>query len=161
MLDADGGLTKQIESVTNSNGICWSADAKTMYYIDTPTQEVTAYDFDLATGAISNPRTCVDTAAQGYASSPDGMTIDAEGKLWVAFCHGGCVVRFNPETGKKMLQVDFPCIETTACAFGGENLDRLFVTTGIKPGLDEPEAGRIFVVDGLGVKGVPAFAYAG
>lgn len=161
MLDAEGRLTKKIESVTNSNGLCWSADAKTMYYIDTPTQSVTAYDFDLNSGGLSNPRTCVDTAALGYSSSPDGMTIDAEGKLWVAFCHGGCVVRFDPEKGQKMQQVDIPCVETTACAFGGPNLDRLFVTTGIKKDADEPEAGRVFVVDGLGVKGVPGFAYSG
>lgn len=161
LLDIDGTLSKKIEGVTNSNGLCWSADAKTFYYIDTPTQSITAYDFDLATGAIANPRTCVDTAALGYTSSPDGMTIDNEGQLWVAFCHGGCVVRFDPQTGRKLQQVDFPCIETTACAFGGPNLDRLFVTTGIKSGLEEPEAGKVFVVDGLGVRGSAAFAYKG
>jgi sugar lactone lactonase YvrE len=161
MLDLDGELMEQIENVTNSNGLCWSADAKTMYYIDTPSQSVTAYDFNLFSGQISNARTCVDTAALGYTSSPDGMTIDSEGKLWVAFCHGGCVVRFDPDNGQKLQQVDFPCVETTACAFGGPNLERLFVTTGIKKDADEPEAGRVFVVDGLGVKGVPAVPYAG
>lgn len=161
MFDLDGTIEKKIESVTNSNGLCWSADAKTFYYIDTPTQSITAYDYDLATGSIAKARTCVDTAALGYTSSPDGMTIDAEGMLWVAFCHGGCVVRFDPVTGQKLQQVDFPCIETTACAFGGSELDRLFVTTGIKSGLDEPDAGKVFVVDGLGVQGVPAFAYKG
>ena len=103
----------------------------------------------------------VDTAAHGYNSSPDGMTIDADGMLWVAFCHGACVVRFNPQTDKELQRVDLPCIETTACAFGGENLDRLFVTTGIKADLDEPDAGKVFVIDGLGVKGVPAFAFKG
>lgn len=161
MLDCDGSIERKIDSVTNSNGLCWSADAKTFYYIDTPTQSVAAYDFDLESGAIANKRICIDTAAAGYDSSPDGMTMDAQGMLWIAFCHGGCVVRFNPATGEKLQQVDFPCIETTACAFGGPNLDRLFVTTGIKPGLDEPDAGKVFVVDGLGVQGVPAFAFKG
>jgi len=160
-LDTDGTISLKVPEVTNSNGICWSADAKTMFYIDTPTQEVRAYDYDLKTGEISNPRMAVDTAAHGYASSPDGMTIDAEGMLWVAFCHGGCVVRFDPNKDKELMRVDLPCIETTACTFGGPNLDRLFVTTGIKPNLDEPGAGQVFVIDGLGIQGVPAFAYKG
>lgn len=160
-LDTDGRCTLKVSDVTNSNGICWSTDAQAMYYIDTPTQEVRAYDFDLKSGAIDRPRIVVDTAAHGYASSPDGMTIDTEGMLWVAFCHGGCVVRFDPSKDKELLRVDLPCIETTACTFGGANLDRLFVTTGISSGLDEPDAGRVFVIDGLGVQGLPAFAYKG
>ncbi|MGZ0656271.1 SMP-30/gluconolactonase/LRE family protein [Coraliomargarita sp. W4R72] len=160
-LDHNGSLTLKIPAVTNSNGICWSSDTKTMFYIDTPTQQVSAYDYDLESGEISNPRAVVDTAAHGYASSPDGMTIDSEGMLWVAFCHGGCVVRFNPACDKELRRVDLPCIETTACAFGGKNLDRLFVTTGVKAGLDEPDAGKVYVIDGLGVTGMPAFAYKG
>jgi sugar lactone lactonase YvrE len=132
-----------------------------MFYIDTPMQNVRAYDYDLESGAISNARVVIDTAAHGYKSSPDGMTIDADGMLWVAFCHGACVVRFDPQKDKELQRIDLPCIETTACAFGGENLDRLFVTTGIKADLDEPDAGKVFVIDGLGVKGVPAFAFKG
>jgi sugar lactone lactonase YvrE len=81
--------------------------------------------------------------------------------LWVAFCHGACVVRFDPTRDKELHRVDLPCIETTACAFGGENLDRLFVTTGIKAGHNEPGEGQVFVIDGLDIKGVPAFAYHG
>ena len=160
-LDTDGSLSLKVSGVTNSNGICWNADATKMFYIDTPTQNVRAYDYDLESGAISNARVVVDTVAHGYNSSPDGMTIDADGMLWVAFCHGGCVVRFDPRTNKELQRVDLPCIETTACAFGGENLDRLFVTTGIKADLNEPDAGKIFVIDGLGIKGVPAFAFKG
>lgn len=160
-LDTDATLQLKVSDVTNSNGICWSSDAKTMYYIDTPTQQIRAYDYDITSGEISNAQVVVDTAAHGYASSPDGMTIDADGMLWVAFCHGGCVVRFDPAKDKELQRVDLPCIETTACAFGGANLDRLFVTTGIKPDLDEPGAGKVFVIDGLGIKGVPAFSYKG
>ena len=160
-LDTDGSLSLKVSGVTNSNGICWNADATKMFYIDTPTQNVRAYDYDLESGAISNARVVVDTAAHGYNSSPDGMTIDADGMLWVAFCHGACVVRFDPRTNKELQRVDLPCIETTACTFGGENLDRLFVTTGIKTDLNEPDAGKVFVIDGLGIKGVPAFAFKG
>ena len=160
-LDTDGSLSLKISGVTNSNGICWSADATKMFYIDTPTQNVRAYDYDLESGAISKARVVVDTASHGYKSSPDGMTIDADGMLWVAFCHGACVVRFDPQTNKELQRVDLPCTETTACAFGGENLDRLFVTTGIKADLKEPDAGKVFVIDGLGIRGVPAFAFRG
>ena len=160
-LDAAGSCTLKASDVTNSNGLCWSADAATMYYIDTPTQKVRAYDFDIEGASIANPRVAVDTAALGYDSSPDGMTIDNEGMLWVAFCHGGCVVRFDPSSGKEIQKVELPCVETTACAFGGPQLDRLFVTTGIKSDLDEPDAGKVFVIDGLGVRGVPALAYKG
>ncbi len=161
MLDANRQLHTKVQEVTNSNGICWSADTTKMYYIDTFPKQIRAYDFDLASGAIRNAEVIVDTAAQDYQDSPDGMTIDAEGKLWVAFCHGGCVVRFDPATGQKLQQVDLPCVETTACAFGGPNLDRLFVTTGIHKTKQETDAGKVFVVDGLGIQGVPAFAYKG
>lgn len=161
MLDTDRRLHRRIDSVTNSNGIVWSSDDTTLYYIDTPTKQVRAFDFNPATGAIARPRTAVDTAALGLAGSPDGMAIDAEDRLWVAMCHAGTVICFDPETGRELRRVDFPCVETTACAFGGRDLDELYVTTGLKEGLDEPLAGRVFVVRGLGVAGAPATAYAG
>lgn len=160
-LDNEGACTLKIQEVTNSNGLCWSADAETFYYIDTPTKQIRAYDYELDSGVIGNARVSIDTAAEGFTDSPDGMTIDAEGKLWVAFCHGACVARFDPNTGRTLQRVELPCVETTACAFGGPNLDRLFVTTGIHKTLKEADAGKIFVIDGLGVSGVPAFAYKG
>jgi sugar lactone lactonase YvrE len=161
LLDTDGSWELKVPEVTNSNGLCWTADARTMYYIDTPAQQVRAYDFDKASGAISNARVVIDTLEAGFESSPDGMTIDAEDMVWIAFCHGGCVVRFDPRCGEPLHRLDFPCAETTSCAFGGPDLDRLFVTTGQRKGVDEPGAGRLFVVDGLGVKGVPAVGYRG
>ena len=160
-LDTNGSIGLKIPDLTNSNGICWSADARTMYHIDTPTQTIRAFDFDLSSGDISNPRIVIDSAAKGYASSPDGMTIDSNGNLWVAFCHGACVICFDPIKDKEVRRIDLPCFETTACAFGGANLDRLFVTTGVKPNLHEHDAGKVCVIDGLNVKGVPAFAYQG
>ena len=157
-LHTDLTVEKKFGPVTNSNGIVWSADARTMYYIDTPSKKIRAFDFDNATSAISNERVLWDTSAD--ASSPDGMTIDSEDRLWIAFCHGGKVVCFNPATQQVEQQIDFPCIETTACAFGGADLGDLYVTTGIKPGLTEEHAGRLFVCR-PGAKGVPAFAFAG
>ncbi len=161
MLDTDKTLHLKINEVTNSNGICWSLDAKKLYYIDTPTKQVRAYDYDLDSTNISKATIAVDTAANGFKDSPDGMTIDTNGNLWIAFCHGGCVACFDPSSGKLLNQVDLPCIETTACTFGGPNLDRLFVTTGIHKSTKEPDAGKIFVIDGLGVTGTSVFPYKG
>jgi sugar lactone lactonase YvrE len=159
MFDLQANLSVKVSGVTNSNGICWNAEATVMYYIDTPTQKILAYPFENQRGALGEPSTVVDTGEAGFAGSPDGMTIDAEGKLWVAMCHGGTVLRIDPLSGELLHQVDFPCVETTACAFGGSNLERLFVTTGLHKTLKEPDAGKVFVVDGLGVCGVPSFAY--
>ena len=159
MLDLQGNLSLKVPGVTNSNGICWNAEASAMYYIDTPTKKILAYPFENETGVLGEPSLVVDTGMAGWEGSPDGMTIDAAGKLWVAMCHGGSVLRIDPLSGDLLGQVDFPCVETTACAFGGPNLDRLFVTTGLHKTLEEPDAGMVFVVDGLGVSGVPSFAY--
>jgi sugar lactone lactonase YvrE len=157
-LHTDLRIEKKFGPVTNSNGIIWSKDAGTMYYIDTPSKRVRAFDFDRETSAITNERVIWDTSAD--ASSPDGMTIDSEDRLWIAFCHGAKVVCFDPATKKVVDQIDFPCVETTACAFGGPDLGDLYVTTGLKPGLKEELAGRVFVCR-PGARGVPADAFAG
>lgn len=157
-LHTDLRVEKKFATVTNSNGIIWSNDGRTMFYIDTPSKKIRAFDFDNGTSAISNERVIWDTSAD--SSVPDGMTIDSEGRLWIAFCHGGKVVCFNPATSKVEQQIDFPCVETTACAFGGPDLQDLYITTGIKPGLDEPLAGRLFVCR-PGATGVSSAAFAG
>ncbi len=160
MLDTDLQVQEKYGPVTNSNGICWDAGGETMYYIDTPTKKVLAFDFEVESGAISNPHAVVDTAVLGIEGSPDGMAIDELGHLWVAICHAGTVICFDPRNGAELDRVDFPCIETTAPAFGGPELSTLYVTTGQKPGLEEPLAGRLFSVD-LGVRGVPSTPFAG
>lgn len=156
-LDPDLTLHEAFGPVTNSNGIAWSTDGKTVYYIDTPRKEVLAFDYE--EGHLRNMRSVVSTAH--LDSSPDGMTIDAEGNLWIAFCHGACVASFSPETGEELRRVDLPCLETTACAFGGPELADLYVTTGVHKSVQEEHAGRLFVIRGLGVKGVTANAFAG
>lgn len=156
-LDPDLTLHEAFGPVTNSNGIAWSLDGKTAFYIDTPRKEVLAFDYDA--GQLRNLRSVISTAH--LESSPDGMTVDAEGNLWIAFCHGACVACFSPVTGAELRRVELPCLETTACAFGGPDLADLYVTTGVHRSVAEADAGRIFVVRGLGVKGVAAFAFAG
>jgi sugar lactone lactonase YvrE len=158
-LDADLTLHEAFGPVTNSNGIVWSGDGKTVFYIDTPRREVLAFDYEADSGQLRNLRSVVSTAH--IDASPDGMTIDAIGRLWVAFCHGGCVACFDPVNGEEVQRVNFPALETTACAFGGENLDELYVTTGIHGKIQEEHGGRLFVVKGLGVRGVTASAFAG
>jgi len=157
-LDPDLTLHEAFGPVTNSNGIAWSADGKTVFYIDTPRKEVLAFDYE-EDGRLRNLRSVISTAH--LDSSPDGMTIDAEGNLWIAFCHGGCVACFSPASGKEIRRIGLPCVETTACAFGGPDLADLYVTTGIHKSIVEEHAGRLFVIRGLGVKGVPAHAFAG
>ena len=160
-LDQSGSLKRMIPGVTNSNGICWDQEKKLMYYIDTPTQKVIVYDYELASGKIENSRIAVDFTKFGIEGSPDGMTMDSEGMLWVAMCHGGAVLQVNPDTGELLRKVLLPCVETTACTFGGNRLDRLFVTTGIHKTLEEAGAGHVFVVDGLQAQGTPAQPYHG
>ncbi|MEI7928745.1 MAG: SMP-30/gluconolactonase/LRE family protein [Verrucomicrobiales bacterium] len=156
-LDPDLSLHEVFGPVTNSNGIAWSGDGKTAYYIDTPRREVLAFDYE--NGHLRNPRTAFSTEA--IEGSADGMTIDADDHLWVAFCHGACVVCFDPATGNELQRVELPCLETTACAFGGPGLADLYVTTGIHKSVVEEHAGRLLLVRGLGVCGVPACAFRG
>jgi len=148
-------ITHAYGPVTNSNGIAWSSGGETCYYIDTPTKAILAFDYQ--SGVLNRPREVVSTRA--FDSSPDGMTIDDQGNLWVAFCHGGCVVCFDPRTGKQIEKIDLPCLETTSCAFGGASLEDLYVTTGVHKTEEEELAGRLLVIQGLGVKGVPAHPF--
>ncbi|MBC2602130.1 SMP-30/gluconolactonase/LRE family protein [Puniceicoccus vermicola] len=157
-LDSDLSHSVAYGPVTNSNGLAWSADGKTLFYIDTPSKEVKAFDYDSATGTLSNPRVVVETSNKD--SSPDGMTIDSEDNLWIAFCHGGHVARYNPETGKEVSRIDVPAHETTSCAFGGPKGNDLYISTGTAKDRDEEFGGNLFVVRDLPVSGPPAALFA-
>ena len=160
-LDQDLNLEEKVKNVKISNGLAWSLDNKTMYYIDSPTKEVLAFDYDLETAEISNKRTII-SLAEGKGV-PDGMSIDAQGKLWIAHFGGSQVSRWNPESGKKIDKVELPVSNVTSCAFGGKNLDQLYITTA-SVGLSEeqkeeqPYAGGIFRYQAE-VKGLKAFKF--
>lgn len=158
-LDPDLSLHTAFGGVTNSNGIVWSRDASTCYYIDTPRREVLAMDYSPATGELSHVRTAFSTGH--IDASPDGMAIDEDDKLWIAFCHGACVICYDPTSGKQLHRIELPCLETTACCFGGENLAELYITTGMHKNIKEENAGRLFCVKGLGVAGVPTHPFQG
>jgi len=157
-LDEKGELTTQYPGVTNSNGLCWTRDDSVMYYIDTPSKKVRRFDFDKATGEISDETIAVDTSA--LEGSPDGMTIDEEDHLWVAFCRGGVVRCFDSSSGEILETIDLPVSGVTSCAFGDDDLRTLYITTGQFPNQDEPDAGRLYRCR-PGPAGLPSVPYAG
>ena len=160
-LDTDGTVEQVRDNITISNGIVWSLDHKTMYYIDTPTYGVQAFDYDLSTGRISRPRTIISIPEE--MGCPDGMTIDEEGMLWIAHWGGGSVVRWDPNTGKSLLKVEVPAPLVTSCAFGGDDLQTLYITTA-RTDLNEeqratyPHSGGLFSIE-PGVKGVAPYLF--
>jgi sugar lactone lactonase YvrE len=159
-LDPDGSVVTMLTDVTISNGIVWSPDEATVYYIDTPTRRVDAFSFDPDEGTIRDRRPIVSVPAG--PGSPDGMTIDADGCLWVALYGGSAVHRYTPN-GVLDAVLPIPATATTCCAFGGADLDVLYITTAAKgtpPGAVEPHAGGLFAVD-PGVRGLPTTPYAG
>lgn len=159
-IDADLSCHTMATDITIANTICWSPDASIMYSTDTATGTMFAYDFDVATGAISNKR----DFARFDRGHPDGSTVDAEGYLWNARWDGACVVRFAPD-GSVDRVIEMPADQVTNCAFGGSDLSTLFITTA-RYGLSEedlettPDAGNIFVVN-TDVQGLADNRFAG
>lgn len=158
-LDADLSLHRVIEGVTIPNGIGWSPDDKTMYFTDSPTQGIDAYDFDAETGTMSNKRQFWKIS-DGTGSVPDGLTVDAEGYLWVAIHEGSRVIRVSPE-GKEVGEISMKAWKITCPVFGGSDLDELYITTA---GADDDDPhmpkgaadhGAVFKIK-MPVKGVPA-----
>ena len=160
-LDTDSTIRKMIDNVSISNGIVWSLDNTKMYYIDTPTKKVMGYDFSSETGDISNPKVAIEIPEN--IGSPDGMTIDEEGNVWIALWGGSAVGCWNPETGKLLRTIEVPAKNVTSCAFGDKDLGTLYITTARTGTSDEelikfPYAGGVFKVK-PGVKGKEAFFY--
>jgi len=156
MIDGTGEATLKLDSVTISNGIVWTKDKSTMYYIDTPTSEIKAFDYDDASGAISNMRVAIKVSdTLGF---PDGMAIDEHDQLWVGMWNGNAVVCFDPKTGGVVSKIEVPAHNVTSCAFGGKDLDTLFITSASIDMTDDekakyPLAGSLFKAV-PGVKGV-------
>jgi sugar lactone lactonase YvrE len=162
VFDTDHSVTKKIDHVSISNGLAWSADHKTLYYIDTPTYTVVAYDFDKNTAEISRKRIVINIVAEyGF---PDGMTIDNEGMLWIAHWGGWQITRWDPNTGTKLLNIPMPAARITSCAFGGDDFGDLYITSAKRDLSHEqlanqPLAGSLFVIKDIGYKGLPAFEF--
>ncbi|XP_071444676.1 regucalcin-like isoform X2 [Hetaerina americana] len=157
-----GGINVKMHltGVDISNGLVWTSDNSTMYYIDTGTDRVDALDFDIVTGEISNRRPAFDFTGHNVTGHPDGMTIDTDGNLWVACFGGSQVIYVDPREDELLGRIILPAERVTSVAFGGRNLDVLYVTTsrfGLTPEqlAEQPNAGSVFAVTGLGVKGLP------
>jgi sugar lactone lactonase YvrE len=162
-LDTDLHVRQVLHNLTIPNGIIWSLDMRTMFFIDSGRQIVWAFDYDGAAGQILNRRAVIRIAKRDGV--PDGMTIDAEGMLWVALWGGGRVTRWNPQSGKLLQTVPLPVSLVTSCAFGGAKLDVLFITSArTSLGKDalskEPLAGGIFRVP-TDVCGIPSHPFRG
>ena len=160
-VEPDGSLHEALPGVTISNGLGWSLDDRALYYIDSTTRRVDCFDFDLETGAIDRRRPFV-TLVSG-AALPDGLAVDAEGCIWVALFRGSSVNRYTPD-GALDTVLELPTAHVTSCAFGGAKLDRLYVTTGLGPGMersdDDPHAGSLFAIT-PGCAGLPEPAFGG
>jgi sugar lactone lactonase YvrE len=158
-----GEIKTLLTGIRISNGITWSPDYKTLYYIDTPTFEIAAFDYDLQTGEIANRRVAVSIPpALGF---PDGMTADKQGRLWVGMWGGAAITIWQPQTGQLLEKIELPAKNVTACAFGGENGSDLYITSArIGLGAEDltayPASGLLFRVQ-TDVEGLPTFPFAG
>jgi len=157
--DSAVGIRRVQRNITSSNGMAWSSDGTVMYYIDSAIGTVDAFDFDATYGALTNRRVVFDVPLESGIA--DGMTVDAEDKLWVAFWGGGCVARIDPKRHIVERTLKLPVSHVTSCAFGGESLHQLYITTaryGLSAAdqVQQPDAGCLFVAE----PGVPGLAPA-
>lgn len=159
-LSVDGRLKKILKEVRISNGIAWSPDYKTMYFIDTPTREVKAFEYDIETGQIANPRVII-TFPDTFGW-PDGMTTDTNGNLWIAMWGGARITQWNPK-GILLEQFGVPALNVTSCVFGGPDMNELFITSA-RVGMDAamlkkyPQAGGVFHLV-TNITGMPTFEF--
>ena len=158
-ITGDAVVTVMREGVSLSNGMAWSPDGGTFYYIDSPTRTVQAFPFDLETGSLGVPWVVVRLGTEdGW---PDGCCMDEEGLLWVAHWGAAKLTRWDPRAGRLLDTLRLPVNNVTSCAFGGPKLDQLFITTAKDSGRTaEPEAGYVFRLN-PGTTGVKLATFAG
>jgi len=140
-----------------SNGLGWSPDDRLMYHVDTPRGRIDVYEFDAEAGTIGGRRTAI--AVPPDEGRPDGLTVDAEGGIWVALWGGRAVQRYSPD-GRPDLRVELPVSHVTSCCFGDSDLATLYMTSAARGAEQEPLAGSLFCCR-PGVQGLPATPFAG
>ena len=138
-------FTTLLESVKLSNGLDWSMDGQILYYCDTLTHRIDAFDFDSENGTISNRRPVIEIPEE--RGSPDGLTIDVDDNLWIALWGGGRVIKVNPNNGEIIGEIILPVSRVSCCSFAGGDLDQLIITTASGGGTTETEplGGCVFV----------------
>ncbi len=158
-LDPDGSVTPVLTDLTISNGLAWSPDGCIAYHVDSVTRTVSSYRFEATDGSLHDRGTVITVgAARGV---PDGITVDAEGGVWVALWDGGGVHRYSA-SGELDEIISLPARRVTACTFGGVDLTDLYITTsrvGVPPG-EQPAAGALFRSQ-PGVPGLPVTPFGG
>jgi len=154
-------FTQLMDGIRISNGLAWSPDYKIFYYIDTPTREVRAFDYDLESGGVANMRVAFSVPeALGW---PDGMTSDTEGNLWIGMWGGASVTHWNPDTGKLLGQIPVPARNVTCTVFGGADMNELYITSA-RTGLGDANStgyrqnGSLFRLR-TNVRGMPTFEF--
>lgn len=159
-MDTKQQVSLKLDKVIQGNGMAWTPDNRKMYFIDSQTYTVQEFDFDLEKSAISNGHVVVQVPRE--MGLPDGMTVDSQGMLWVALWGGGAISRWNPATGELLEKISIPAKNVTACTFGGENMDELYVTTAKLDTNEEeyPYAGGLFKIK-MDITGVPSYRYGG
>jgi sugar lactone lactonase YvrE len=156
-LAPDLTITRVLPGLSISNGLGWSPDDRLMYHVDTPRRRIDIYEFDAAAGAIGGRRAAIPIAPEH--GRPDGLSVDAEGGIWVALWGGGAVQRFTPE-GELDARVELPATQVTSCCFGDPDLGTLFVTSAARRAEHEPLAGSLFACR-PGVRGLPSVPFGG
>lgn len=156
-LDPDLSVHRMVAGVGCSNGLAWSPDSREMYFADSHAGAVWVYDFDAATGSVSNRKTFIDMSEFGGIA--DGATVDAEGCYWLTVPPTARVCRFDPQ-GRLMETITLPTDLPTCCEFGGPDLDILYVTTAARSRRHQAHSGGLFAID-VGVKGLPTTPFAG
>lgn len=162
-VDPDGAWKKMDTGFTVANGLGWSPDNKLMYFTDSIRRTIYVYDFDLLSGSITNRRSFITLGASD--GTPDGLTVDEEGCLWVAVWDAWRVSRYSPQ-GEELLRIRMPVPRPTSCCFGGPDLDTLYVTSASVRLNEEalrsaPLSGSLFAVRVPGVRGLPETTFAG
>jgi D-xylonolactonase len=155
-LDRDGSLHLLQDGVSCSNGMGLTLDRKQLYYTDSEAYEIYLFDYDAATGDLTNKRIFVKHGAEH--GLPDGMTVDAQGYVWSAHWDGNCLIRYNPK-GEEVSRIQFPAKKVSSVIFGGDDYSDMYVTTagGANKPVEGEGAGALFRLRVPGVRGLPEY----
>jgi sugar lactone lactonase YvrE len=160
-VDTNFSVTKKLAGLTIPNGLVWSLDNERMYFIDSPTLCVGSFLFDVGTGEIEFEKVVIEIEPK--LGSPDGMKIDEEGMLWIAHWNGFGVYRWDPSNGKLLDKIALPVPQVSSCAFGGDEMNLLFITTARENMTNAdlfkyPDSGNVFLAE-TPYRGMPAFKF--
>lgn len=158
-VDKELAVSEKLNKLSISNGMAWTTDNKRLYHTDSATGVIKSYSYDEQTGDLKFERVVIQIPAE--SGVPDGIALDAEGRLWIALWGGYGVGRFDVDTGEMLSFIAIPAPQVSSCAFAGDALDQLIITTAKKEMMENdlnefPLSGHIFIIE-PGVIGLPVF----